>query len=110
MIRLLRPRRALAGAYVSCLSLLLLGGCAHHRGNDVGCRRPEFSATAQNLAPLRAPAGLTAPNTAAGVRIPALNQPPPARARNAPCLDWPPTYVSEPPIPPTRRATQQPAG
>jgi len=110
VIRLLRARRALAGAYMACLTLLLLSGCAHHRGNDVGCRRPEFTGVAQNLPPLHAPAGLTSPNTAGGVHIPALNQPASARARSAPCLDWPPTYVSEPPIPPTRRATQQPSG
>ncbi len=110
MIRLLRSRRALAGAYVYCLSMLLLSGCAHHRGNDVACRRPEFTGAAQNLPPLHAPAGLNSPNTSGGVHIPALNEPAPALARNAPCLDWPPTYVSEPPIPPTRRTTQQPSG
>jgi hypothetical protein len=107
---LLRPRRAIGGAYLCCLSLLLLSGCAHHRANDVGCRRPEFTGAAQSLPPLQAPSGLNTPNTTGGVHIPALKQPAPARARNAPCLDWPPTYVSEPPVPPTRRATQQPSG
>ena len=105
MIRSLRVRRAVAGACLSCLSLLLLSGCVHlhHRANDVGCRRPDFNLAAQNLPPLRAPSDLTAPNTAGGVHIPALNEPAPARAKTAPCLDYPPTYVSEPPTPPTRR-------
>jgi hypothetical protein len=44
------------------------------------------------------------------VHIPALNQPAPVRARSAPCLDWPPTYVSEPPVPPTRRPNQTSSG
>lgn len=105
MIRLPRARRALAGASLSCLSLLLLSGCVHlHRHpNDVGCRRPDFNLPAQELPPLRAPSDLTAPSTAGGVHIPALNQPAPVRAKTAPCLDYPPTYVSEPPTPPTRR-------
>jgi hypothetical protein len=61
---------------------------------------------AQNLAPLGAPPGLNTPNTSGGVRVPAASSAAaaPVRARNAPCLDWPPTYVSEPPVPPTRRA------
>jgi uncharacterized lipoprotein len=104
----LRARRAAAGACLPCLSLLILSGCAHHRGNDVSCRKPEFNLAAPNLPPLRAPSGLTTPNTAGGVHVPALNQaaPAPAPARTAPCLDWPPTYVSEPPVPPSRRSSQ----
>ncbi len=100
----LRPARAAAGALLSCLPmLLLLAGCAHHRASEVGCRQPQFSGNTQTLPPMRAPSGLNAPDTTGGVRIPALNQPAPTRARNAPCLEWPPTYVSEPPVPPTRR-------
>lgn len=98
-------RRAAAGALLSCL---LLSGCIHfHRHpNDVGCRRPEFSDAAPSLPALKPAPGLNAPNTAGGIRIPALNTPQPVRAKTAPCLDWPPTYVSEPPVPPTRRPAQ----
>ena len=107
MIGPLRAWRAAAGACLSCLSLLMLSSCAHHRGNDVACRRPEFSLAAPNLPPLRAPSGLQAPNTSGGIHVPALNQPAPVRAGSAPCLDWPPTYVSEPPVPPIRRPASQ---
>ncbi|HEX4052119.1 MAG TPA: hypothetical protein VHY19_14715 [Steroidobacteraceae bacterium] len=106
MIGPLRAGRAAAGACLFCLSLLVLSGCAHHRANDVSCRRPEFNLAAQSLPALRAPSGLNTPNTANGIHVPALNQPAPVRAHTAPCLDWPPTYVSEPPVPPTRRSSQ----
>jgi len=82
---------------------MLLAGCAHHRANPTSCRNPEFTGAAQNLPALHAPPGLNAPSSAAGVHIPALDQPEVARQRNGPCLDWPPAYVSEPPVPPTRR-------
>lgn len=94
--------RTVCGALLPCVALLLLGGCVHHRG-DLECREPPFAGNAQSLAPLRAPPGLNAPDTAGGVRIPVLSGSEPLQARNSPCLDWPPKYVSEPPIPPTRR-------
>ncbi len=99
--------RARGGALLACLAAtLLLPGCSlfHHRQhNDVGCRKPYFTGNAQTLASLKAPPGLTLPNTAGGVKIPTLDTPVPARARSAPCLYWPPNYVPELPTPPIRR-------
>lgn len=98
--------RARLGAWLLCLSLgSLLSGCAlHHRQHaDVGCKRPVFTGNADNLAPLQAPPGLDRPDRAADIKIPPLSQPDPTRPRSAPCLDWPPQYVSEPLLPPVRR-------
>ena len=108
----LRGERARVGALLVCLAAaLLLPGCALlHRGHsDVGCRNPYFAGNAQSLAPLKAPPGLNGPNTAGGVTIPRLDTPTPPRARNAPCLYWPPKYVPEVPTPPIRRTTPAPA-
>lgn len=108
----MRAPGARPGALLACLACLaatlLLPGCSlfhRHRHNDVGCTRAVFSIQAQSLPPLKAPPGLSAPNTSTGVKIPTLSTPEQARARSAPCLDWPPSYVSEPPVPPTRRPT-----
>lgn len=105
----LRGARARAGALLGCLAAaLLLPGCAlfhHKQHNDVGCRRPYFTGNAQTLAPLKPPPGLSAPDTASEVKIPALATPVPSRPRSAPCLDWPPKYVPEPITPPIRRTT-----
>jgi hypothetical protein len=110
VIRELWIGRARAAALLGCLAAALLSpGCAifHHRQhNDVGCRRPDFNAPTQTLPPLKAPPGLNTPDTSAGVRIPALDAPAPARSRAAPCLDWPPKYAPEAPTPPVRRLAQ----
>jgi uncharacterized lipoprotein len=87
---------------------LLLPGCTlfHHRRGPGACREPQFNGSALTLPPLKAPPGLNAPNTSAGVKIPALNATDTPRPRNAPCLDVPPKYVPETPTPPVRRPAQ----
>ncbi len=99
--------RACLRPLLLCLSLgALLPGCSaihHHEHADVGCKHPVFTGNADNLGPLKAPPGLTTPNTAQQVKIPPLDAADPARPRSAPCLDWPPQYVNEPLLPPVRR-------
>jgi len=110
--RSLLQRCARVGALIACMSLsMLLSGCVlfhRHRHQDVGCARPEFQGAAQNLPPLKAPPGLNGPDTAQEIRIPPLTTAQATRPRSAPCLDWPPPYVSEPPFPPVRHTPLPP--
>lgn len=96
-------RAASAALLMACQPWILSGCVLHHRTTVAACKQPQFSGDNRTLQPLRVPPGLDAPDTAEGVRIPALNQPAPVRAQGAPCLDWPPAYVTEPPVPPARR-------
>ena len=97
------------GALLTCLSaVLLLSGCSlfHRHRTGAGCQERPFSGNAENLAPLKAPPGLDAPDTHEQIKIPQLNEPEQVRSRTASCLDQPPRYVSAPPQPPVRRPTQ----
>jgi hypothetical protein len=92
-----------AALLIACVPALLQG-CVFHRGAKLaGCQQPQFAGDTRNLPALRIPPGLNAPNTAGGVHVPTLSTPEPVRVKTAPCLDFPPNYVSEPQVPPTRR-------
>lgn len=54
------------------------------------CDKPGPHETAQNLPPLKVPAGLDAPDTRASMPIPELAEPEKPRAAGDPCLDLPP--------------------
>lgn len=82
-----RPKLILA------LSLsLLLGGCKHFAGG--GCNKPEGYAGAEDLPPLRIPAGLDGPDTRGALRIPELNEPEAPRDRKGACLEDPPPITT----------------
>ena len=98
---------------VLCASLLL-GGCATihrwmNRPAAVGCHEAPFNGEADTRPALKVPQGLSAPDTTGAIKIPQLNEPEQPRPRNAPCLDIPPSYGSEPTgMPPPRRPQTQP--
>lgn len=77
-------------------ALAVLSGCLFHRhgSHNNTCNDPQPYAKARSIAPLKTPAGLSAPDTRSALRIPDLNEPPPPpRTRADPCLDAPPKYV-----------------
>jgi hypothetical protein len=86
------------------LGLVVLGGCSffhHHFEETNTCNDRQAYEHAMSIPPLKTPAGLSAPDTHAALRIPDLNEPPPPpRSRRDPCLDEPPSYVVPKPVKP----------
>ncbi len=78
---------------VALASSLLLGGCKHLGG---GCNKPEGYAGAEELPPLRIPAGLDGPDTRSALRIPELNEPEAPRDPKGGCLEDPPPLAPTP--------------
>jgi hypothetical protein len=89
---------------ILALGLLTLGGCSfwhHHFLETNTCNDRQAYASAGSIPPLKIPAGMSAPDTHAALRIPDLNEPaPPPRSRHDPCLDEPPSYVVPKPVKP----------
>jgi uncharacterized lipoprotein len=56
-------------------------------------------AGAREMPPLKAPAGLEAPDTRNSLKVPALNTPERPRGRDEPCLDAPPPFNSARTVP-----------
>ena len=76
---------------VLALILLPLAGCKLlTRANS--CDKPGEYESAQNMPPLKVPAGLDAPDTRASLPIPDLAEPEKPRQPGDPCLDAPPPY------------------
>ena len=94
---------ALRGAMVAA-GVFALSGCyfSHrHSGVNHTCNTPQHYSTAQSIAPLKTPVGLSAPDTKNALRIPELKGPtPPPRSRTDPCLDTPPPFVVPKPVKP----------
>jgi uncharacterized lipoprotein len=72
-------------------------------------------ASAQELPPLKAPAGLESPNTRNALKVPPLNTPERVRGRDEPCLDVPPPFsnskgpdAAPTPPPPPRQPREVP--
>jgi uncharacterized lipoprotein len=82
--------------------LLAAGGCKALGG---GCNKPGAYASAQELPPLRVPAGLDGPDTRQSMQIPELNEPEAPRDPDGPCLEEPPAIQA-----PATPAGQAPAG
>ena len=79
---------------VVMLASLALNSCSWlHRGGDK-CREPAVPASLGNRAPLRAAAGLDAPDTRNAIKVPELTEPEKPRSRSDPCLSLPPSYGS----------------
>jgi hypothetical protein len=107
--------RAAAGALVCCAILSMLSGCAlwnrvfhHNRPKDAGCVEKPFSQNTEIRPPLKAPDGLSSPDTRNAIKVPELTSPERMRAHNEPCLSRPPSYFTKPldivtPAPPVRR-------
>jgi opacity protein-like surface antigen len=82
-------------ALVCVLGLLSGSGCAllhHGKAKTPHCPEPAVSEDVKNMPPLRAPAGLDAPDTRNAVKIPPLTEPLVARSPDAPCLSAPPSF------------------
>ncbi|MGH8143522.1 MAG: hypothetical protein ACREU2_13525 [Steroidobacteraceae bacterium] len=100
------PLRAGIGALLTCLSAaVLLSGCSifHRHRNGSGCHEQQVITDARSRPPLKVPPGLSAPDRTAQIAIPTLAAPEQPRPKDAPCLDQPPKYVSEPLLPPVRQ-------
>jgi uncharacterized lipoprotein len=69
-----------------------LGGCKVFRGT---CVRAEDYSGAQQMPPLKVPAGLESPDTRAALKIPELSEPEKPRAPQE-CLDSPPKFSAPP--------------
>jgi len=80
------------------LLLALAAGCHAFRPSAKACHSPQPYQKAQSVPPLKIPAGLDAPDTTNALRLPTLNEPPPApRKGSQPCLDEPPPFkVTQP--------------
>jgi uncharacterized lipoprotein len=74
------------------LSLGLLGGC---KSKAVSCHQSNKDyAGARELPPLKAPPGLESPDTRNSLKVPVLDTPERTRAKNEPCLDYPPPFTN----------------
>ena len=79
------------------LAVSALSGCGKRM---VACKQDTRDyAGAQELPPLKAPAGLDAPNTRNALKVPPLNTPERVRGRDEPCLDQPPPFSTTNPGP-----------
>lgn len=72
--------------------VLPLAGCKLLPTRAPSCSRPGGYEAAQNMPPLKVPAGLDAPDTKASLPIPTINEPEKPRQPGDPCLDEPPRY------------------
>ena len=91
--------RAVAPVLLCCCVPWLVSGCSvwntvFHHSHDNRCTEKPFQGNTINLAGLKAPEGLTAPEQRNQIKIPKLDEPDHPRPRNAPCLSQPPSYSS----------------
>ena len=76
------------------LTSATLSSCSWlHRHGDK-CREPLVPSNLENRAPLRAAAGLDAPDTRNAIKVPELTEPERQRAKSDPCLSLPPSFGS----------------
>jgi uncharacterized lipoprotein len=68
-------------------SMMLAGGC---KSFSRSCNKTAAYAEAQDLQPLKIPAGLDSPDTRAALKIPELNEPEVPRGPKDRCLEDPP--------------------
>jgi hypothetical protein len=99
---------AVAALPVAACALLLVTGCHtlhnwFHRKPSPGCHEAPFTGDTDTRPSLKVPEGLSAPDTTAAIKVPQLNEPEQVRAHDAPCLDMPPDYGSQPTGLPARR-------
>ena len=87
------------GIVLLVLLLPLAGGCHMFRGASAkACHSPQPYQKATTVPPLQIPAGLDPPDTTNALKLPTLNESPPAaRKGSQPCLDEPPPFKVTPP-------------
>ena len=78
----------------------MCGAChnSHLRAFHNDCHTPQEYERAVQVAPLKVPAGLDAPNVQGALVIPAVDAPPPPGPKDA-CLDEPPRFKGSTPKP-----------
>ena len=83
-------------AIVAVAAASLLCGCHmfHHRAAN--CSKPQEYQRAQQVPPLKVPAGMDSPNTQGALVIPTVELTPPPRGPHDACLDAPPKYKPAP--------------
>jgi uncharacterized lipoprotein len=79
---------------VAMAAVCLLSSCSWWRRHGDKCREPVVPANTQNLPPLKAPPGLSAPDTRNGIKVPELPGEAKPHGKSDPCLSKPPTYGS----------------
>jgi uncharacterized lipoprotein len=79
-----------------CACIGALGGCHRLRAN-AGCHAAQEYQKAQQLPPLKVPAGLDAPSKASPLVIPSVASDIPVRGRRDACLEEPPKYKASAP-------------
>ena len=75
----------------------LLSGCHLFSKLTPDCHTPQEYQRAGQVAPLKVPAGLDAPNTKDALVIPTVDLAPPPPGPKDACLDVPPRYKAAPP-------------
>ncbi len=75
----------------------LLSGCHLFSKLTPDCHTPQEYQRAGQVAPLKVPAGLDAPNTKDALVIPTVDLAPPPPGPKDVCLDVPPRYKAAPP-------------
>jgi uncharacterized lipoprotein len=83
--------KSLIRGLVVGLALVAVSGC-HFLKSRTGCHADQEYRHAQQLAPLKVPAGLDAPNTSTALVIPDVKTDIPARGPRDACLEEPPAY------------------
>jgi hypothetical protein len=85
-----------SGRWLICVSLgLVSSGCSWHKFTHAfspDCHAPQEYQRAVQVAPLRVPAGLDAPNVQGALVIPAVDVEAPPPGAMEPCLDSPPRF------------------
>lgn len=84
----------------------LLCGCRLFHGVPEDCHKPQAYQRAVQVAPLKVPEGLDAPNTQGALVIPKVELAAPAPGPREACLDAPPRYKPAP----TNKAGSAPSG
>jgi uncharacterized lipoprotein len=84
----------------------LTSGCHLFSKITPDCHTPQEYQRAGQVAPLKVPAGLDAPNTQGAMVIPAVTLAPPPPGPKDACLDRPPRYVA---APANKAASEMPA-
>lgn len=84
---------------IAVIGMMSLAGC--HALHERACHKPQPYMSAKSAPLLVMPPGLDPPDTSNALRIPELNEPaPPPRTGKEPCLDEPPSFKVNKPLPP----------
>ncbi len=88
--------RSLVRVVLAAVALAMVSACGAFRAS---CASPGEYVGAEDLAPLKTPVGLDAPDTRAALKIPPLAEPERPRAASEDCLESPPKYAQQRPAP-----------